>query len=342
MFKDLITRHKNLTGLVIAVVILCFVPLFVDSPYYLDLMIITIMYAILAMTFVMMLRTGLINLGIAAFWGIGAYISTILVMKLGLSFWLSLPLSTLITAAIALMLGYVLLGKAGSGFTFVMLTSVIGMLFNVVVGNIPYVGGYSGITNIPRPDAIVLPFMTIDFSSKAHFFYLALFMLVVAILVASAFYSSWAGRAWKAIGLNPRLAESIGVNIFRYKLLVFVLGSALAGFAGSFYAHYEGFITPSSYQMWVNIYIHIYGILGGIGYPIWGPLVGSAILIPLDEWTNAVFTGNLAAVSRLIYGGMLVALILWQPRGLLYWFGQLARRFRSDESQMGAPERRVA
>lgn len=311
MYKQLIKRHRRLVGLIITVLIFALIPLFVRSPYYLDLLIVMLMNSVLAMTFIMMLRTGLINLGIAAFWGIGAYASTTLVMKLGLSFWLSLPVSALITAVIALCLGYALVKRAG--FSFVILTALISMLFVVAVGNISFLGGYSGIPNIPPPNPIKIPFLPpIEFVSKIPCFYLALFLSTVAVLIISAFYAAWTGRAWTAIGLKPRLAETLGINVFRYRLLAFVVASGIAGLMGSFNAHYQGFVIPNTYGLFSTIYIHIYAILGGIGYPIWGPVVGSAIMKFFPEMIRMT-----REFGTIFTGALLILLIMFLPEGLL-------------------------
>lgn len=302
-------------GLCSALLASFLVPLFIRSPYHLDLLVITIVHAVLAMTFVMLLRNGMINLGIAAFWGTGAYISSVLVMKLHISFWLSLPATALITGAIALVLGYILIGSGSTGFSFVILSSVIGMLFSVVIGNIDFLGGYNGISNVPPPDAVNLPFLDeIIFShnNKVPFYYLALLLLLIIILIFWAFYTSRVGRAWTAVGLSPRLAESIGVNLFSYKLLAFALASATDGLIGSFFAHYAGFVTPGTFGMWVNIYIQIYAILGGIGYGILGPLIGSFVMTLIPEIVRMT-----EVIAPLITGILLILLILFLPQGIL-------------------------
>jgi len=268
--------------------------------------------AVLAMTFIMMLRTGLISLGIAAFWGIGSYTSTMLVIHGHLSFWLSLPLTALITALFALVIGYVIIRNAG--FTFVILTTVIGMLFVVAVGNISALSGYMGIGNIPPPNTINLHFLpAIVFNSKVAFFYLALVILVIVILVINAFYSSWAGRAWNAIGLNPRLAQSMGVNVFRYRLLSFVLASGITGLIGSFYAHYQAFIIPTAFNLFPQaIYVQVYAILGGIDFATLGPIVGSALLTFFPG-----FISMTQDASIILIGVLLVLLVIFLPKGLL-------------------------
>jgi branched-chain amino acid transport system permease protein len=304
--------HRRLLGFVILAIAFALIPLWVKSPYYIDLLIVVMINAALAMTFVMMLRAGLISLCIAAFWGIGAYASAMLALHGRLSFWLSLPLSVLITATFAFVIGYVIIKNAG--FTFIILTTVIGMLFVVAVGNISWLGGYSGIPGIPPPNTIHLGALgSIVFDDKVDFFYLALFLFVVIVTVINAFYSSWAGRAWEAIGLNPRLAQSMGVDVFRYRLLSFVVGCAITGLVGSFYAHYQTFIIPTAFNLFPKtIYIQVYAILGGVGYATLGPIVGSALLTFFPELVSVA-----EEKSIIIVGAMVVLVILFLPRGLL-------------------------
>lgn len=313
MIKQIFRNHPKTIAAVLAVLIYALIPFFIKSPYYLDLFIMTLINAVLGMAFLITLRTGLINMGLAAFWGVGAYTSAVLATKFNLSFWICLPASALTTALVALVIGYFIIGSGSTGFNFVILSSVIGMLFVVTFGNIRYLNGYNGITNIPFPDSIAIPFFPpIDFSSKAALFYLALFFFMLILLIQMALYSSKIGRAWSAIGLNANLAQSIGINIFRYKLLAFVVASGLAGLIGSFYAHYGSFVIPYTYAMFTNIYIQIYAILGGIGYAILGPIVGSAVM---------VFFPELFRITRewttILTGGLLIMLVLFLPKGLL-------------------------
>jgi branched-chain amino acid transport system permease protein len=297
------------------VVFLLAIPSFVHSPYYLDLFISVVVRGVLGMVFVLLLRAGMINMGIAAFWGIGAYASVIMVMDLGIPFWAALPLSALVTGLVSFGIGWILVGSGSSGFGFVVLSAVIGQMFSVVMGSISFVGGYTGRQNVPAPEAIPLPGgSSIEFSvsDKVPYYYLVLFLLGVIALVLVALYRSRVGRAWTAIGLNLRLASSLGVNVFRYRLAVFVVGSAVAGLIGSFYAHYQGFVAPDTFGMWQNIYFQIYAILGGIGFPIVGSLVGSGLMTMLPEALRGA-----AVYANIIMGVLLVLLVLFLPQGIL-------------------------
>jgi branched-chain amino acid transport system permease protein len=310
---------RTIAGFLLAAVILCLVPLFVESPYYLHLLIMAGINAILAMTFTLMLTTGLISLAIAVFWSFGAYASTLAVLKLNLSFWLALPLSIIVTGILAYGIGYLLVKNTGFGF--LILTSVLGMLIVLVYGNISWLGGYQGIEAIPPPDPIPIPYVTqIEFISKTSYYYLMLGLLFLVIITFSAFYASWAGRAWRAIGLGPNLAESIGVNLHGYRLLSFVVASVGAGLVGSYYAHYIGAVTPSTFGIFKTIHVHIYAILGGLSFPILGPIVGALIMTFVPEMLR--ITGE---IEPIFTGVLIILLIKFLPGGVLSLFGRQRR-----------------
>jgi branched-chain amino acid transport system permease protein len=315
MSKKRNSRYFKLIGFSALLILLAIVPLIVKSPYHLHLLIMAGMNIVLAMTFVMMLRTGLISLAIAAFWGVGAYASTLLVKRVGFCFWLALPASAIIVGIIALAVGYLIVRNAGFGF--LMLTAVIGMLVVTVFGNIRWLGGYQGIDVIPPPDPVSIPLLgTIIFDSKPPFYYLMLLLLLFTILAFSAMYASWTGRAWIAIDLKPHLAEVVGVNVFRYRLLSFVIASMVAGYMGSFYAHYIGAVIPNAFDIFTTIYIHIYAILGGLQFPILGPAVGAVIMTLVPEFLSIT-----QEMEPIITGLLIIFLILFLPNGLISLLG---------------------
>jgi ABC-type branched-subunit amino acid transport system ATPase component/ABC-type branched-subunit amino acid transport system permease subunit len=298
-------------GLITLIIILILLPLVVTSPYYLHLLIMVGMNTILAMTFVLMLRTELVSLAIAAFWGLGAYTSMLLVMRAGLSFWLAMPVSAIIVGIIALILGFLLVRNAG--LAFLMLTSVMGMLVVIVFGNIRWLGGYQGIDSILPPNPITIPFLgTIKFVSKVPYYYLILVLFFITTLAFRTMYASWTGRAWTAIGLKHHLAEAVGINVFRYRLLAFVIAAVVAGYTGSFYAHYIGAVIPEAFNIFKTIYIHIYAILGGLQFPALGPAIGSIIMTWVPESLRIT-----QEIEPIITGLLIILLILFLPNGLM-------------------------
>lgn len=311
MVKCLIAGHYKVMLAALLVVVVGLIPLATQSPYYLDVFIRIIMNALLGMCFILVLRTGLVNLSVAAFWGVGAYVSAVLVIEFGLSFWASLPATAVITGLIGLVFGSVIISSGWLGF--IVLTAVLGMLFSVTVGSIGYLGAYSGLNNIPAPNPIKLPGIPdIVFDSKIPYFYLAIVLAIVVILVCSAFYASSVGRAWRAVRLNTRLAKSLGIDVFRYRLLSFVVCCVLLGLIGSFYAHYTQYISPATYPMSASIKVQVYAVLGGLGYSVAGPLVGSFLMTLLPE----VMQGT-KEYANLFIGAIVILLMLFLPGGLL-------------------------
>ena len=325
-FNRITMRSGKLIGLVVLAVILLLVPVVVESPYYIHILIMVGINAALAMTFILLLRTGLITLAIAAFWGIGAYSSTLLAIRLDLPFWLTLPASTIITGIIGLCIGYVVVRN--SGFAFIIMSLVLGFVTYLIFGTFEVFGGYVGIVNIPKPEPIPLPFLDpIEFTSKIPYYYLMLFLVLIAVLALYAFYSAWTGRAWRAIGLSPRLAESLGVNLFKYRLLAFVLAAAIPGLMGSFYAHYYTALVPGTFDPFKTIYCHVYAILGGIGHPIAGPALGALIMTIVPEILRVA-----KDVEPLITGGLVILLVLFLPNGLLGLLSSWRSMERPSES----------
>ncbi len=292
------------TAILIAVGLL--IPFFITSSYQLHLIIMLFINVVLAMSFSMLISTGLITIGAASFWAIGAYTSAILVLNYDLSFWIALPLATLVTGLVALALGAVIVRTPGVAF--VVQTMVVNMIVVQALGQIEYLGGWGGILGIPTPD----PIGTLRFSSKVNSYYLALFLLLIIVLAFAALYSSRIGRAWSAIRLNPRLAQSLGINLFRYRLIAFVISAMASGVVGSFYAHYFGTIEPGTFSVFKSIYVQIYGILGGLNFYIMGPIVGAFIMTLLPEFLRIS-----KEIEPILTGAILVLLVIFLPGGIL-------------------------
>lgn len=306
-------RAQKFIYITIGIIILALLPLVVRNPYYIHLLIMVGVNAVLAMTFILMLRTGLICLGIAAFWGIGAYASAMLSMRLGLPVWLAMVAATFITAIVATLIGALLVKQGGFGF--IIQTLALGFIIILIFGTFQVFGGHVGIVGISHPEPISIPFvgsMTFTSISKTPFYYLMLFLALLMVLILTAFYSAWAGRAWRAIGLSAHLAESLGINLFNYRLLAFVIASTIAGLMGSFFAHYYGTLMPGSFGPFKTINVHVYAILGGINFPILGPVIGSLIMTFVPEFLRVT-----EGVERIFTGILMILLVLFLPDGLL-------------------------
>ncbi len=297
-------------------------PFILNNPYLLHLVILVLINAALGIGFSLIYSTGLITLGASAFWGVGAYASALLVMRGGFSFWLALPVAAILSALVAMGIGFLIVRYVGAGF--VVFTLLFCLLVQKIFGYVEVFGGWGGITEIPPPDPIRLPFWGgINFSTKVSCYYLILFLLIIMVIMLRRLYSSRIGRAWKATRFRPELAETLGINVNRYRLLAFSLSSAFAGLVGSFYAHYNTTISPLTFDILKSVHIQIYSILGGMEFYILGPLIGSAIFTFLPEFLRVS-----DAIEPYVTGLTLILLVLFLPQGI----GGLRRRAPSASS----------
>jgi len=299
-------QKKVLITLGCVCLILAFLPVFTDSRYFMHLIIMTCINIMLGLSFSMLFSTGLITMGAAGFWGIGAYTSALLVLKAGLTFWIALPLAALMTVFVAFVVGIVIV--RAPGVAFIIQTMVVNMILVQVFGHFEFFGGWAGLLDIPAPN----PIGPITFTSKTANYYLILILLLVNILGFYALYTSRVGRAWSAIRLNARLAETLSVDIFRYRLAAFMISAAGAGLAGSFYAHYFQTLEPDMFNVFKSIYVQIYSILGGLNSYILGPVIGAAIITFVPELLRV---GK--EIEPIMTGMVLIFLVIFLPGGIL-------------------------
>ena len=301
-------------------------PLVITSAYQMHLVIMTCINIMLALSFSLLYSIGLITMAGATFWAIGAYCSALVVLKGGFSFWVALPASGLAAALAGVALGSVLVRVPGVAF--LIKTLVLAMIVPEVFGYFDFFGGWAGLLGIPGPD----PIGPLIFVRKVPYYYLGLGLLFINILVFHALYTSRVGRAWSAVRLNPNLAETLGINLYGHRILAFVISSASAGVAGSFYAHYFQTLEPGMFSVFKAILIQIYSILGGLGFYILGPVVGAAIM---------TFVPELLRISKeiepILTGLVLILLVIFLPGGILSLPERLSA-FRSRAAGRIKPE----
>jgi branched-chain amino acid transport system permease protein len=246
---------------------------------------------------------GQISLGHAAFFGIGAYSAAILTTKAGFSFWTALPLVIGMSGFIGLLLG---LPSIRVREDFLAITTIgINFIVEAVFRYVQFFGGALGIGGIPR---IVLFGITLK---GITFFLLCLGFLIVVLFICWWFTRSWASLACYAIREDETAASTMGISPVRFKLLAFVIGTAMAGLGGSLYAHYMQFISAGDFSFPVSIAFLSMLVLGGMG-TLWGPVVGTLILGVLPE----VFR-PLVDYRIFFYTLLLLLMIRFQPGGIL-------------------------
>lgn len=281
-------------------------PLFTQDPYILSILITAGMWSVSVWGVRLIMSTGQLTLGHAAYMAAGAYASALLVMKVGLSFWLAFPLSGLGAAFLALLVGYPTLRI--KGVYFAIITFAFAEIVRLVIVNWPgLLGGSNGLVGIPAPSSV----LGISFGNRLSFYYLILFLSVLCYLVMVAIEKTRLGKIFSSIHENDILSESIGINLMKYKLIAFCLGAFLAGLSGSFYAHYLNFTSPEFFTLWQSIYCLIFVIVGGTG-SVLGPLLGSSFMILVPELLRGA-----KEYEPVVYAAILILVMFLLPGGLV-------------------------
>jgi branched-chain amino acid transport system permease protein len=292
--------------LALALAALAAAPLVIHDAYILRILVLVGIYVLLTSSLNLVNGyTGLFSLGHAAFYGIGAYTSAILVMRTGWPVWVGMPAAALAAAVAAWLIAKPTLKLKGVYLTVTTLgVNVIIML--VFLNWVELTNGPLGIAGIPVPTLFGR-----KLTAPADYYYLILVVDVLVIFALSRLVRSRFGRALKAIREDERAAHACGIPLAHYKTSAFVLGAAIAGLAGSFYAHYMRYISPDAFSYTETFNIITILAFGGPGNLL-GPIVGSAILISATE-AFRVF----AAYRMIIFGTVLVGTMLLRREGLL-------------------------
>lgn len=299
---------RKLTYLLLGFLVLL-LPFLIRSNYWMYMFTLVGIYIILVASLDLIYGfTGLVSLGHGAFFGIGAYACGILQVKLGFSFLPALVLGTLFTCLSSAVMGWPMLRIRGPYFA--LGTLALGLMVTIVIHNWDSLTGGVSLSGIPLPPEIHLLGWTLDFSSKRTYYYFVLLFVFLTIFLIRRLTRSRPGRAFQSIRENEDLAEALGVDILRYKLIVYVIASTMAAFAGGLYACYMGSIEPeiAGGHMSFNLLVMI--VVGG-ARTITGEIVGPLLLWFLPEFLEA------AQVYRpLFYGFILLVVILLMPMGI--------------------------
>jgi branched-chain amino acid transport system permease protein len=284
------------------------------AAYILHLTILAGIYIILAVSLNLIIGyAGQVSLGHAAFYGIGAYASTLTAMSGNVPFLLAVLAAMVFSGLCGLALGLPTLRLKEDYLAIV--TLGFGVIIDLCMRNMDITGGPDGIVGIPSPVILGLSF-------RSPTLYIVLVVLGVAftLLVTYLLVTSYHGRALKAIRDHEITAQVMGINSPAYKVAIFALAAALAGLAGSLFAHYIQHVNFESFGLHTSILIVCMVVLGGMG-SILGSVLGAIILTVLPETLR-----QFQNYQDLIYGGLLVALLVLRPQGLL-GKGKLSLKF---------------
>lgn len=293
-----------------AFVLACVAP-FLVSISQLDVMIYLTLYIVVAQSFRLITLTGDWSLGHVVIMGVGAYASALLTKKLGFSVWLAIPSAGLVAALLAYVLSFPLFRLKGFYFLIGSFAAGEAIRLTWLKFRDPF-GGPTGILRIPSPELTLPGIGPIDFSEAHTYYFLALLFMVVSLWVLWRIERSRIGLTLHAIHWRDTLAESIGVDVRRYKTLAFVIASFFAAFAGAMFSHYLGSANPNQFGLAVMLYLLVWVIVGG-SRTFAGPVIGTVLLTFLAEGLRIV---GVDQYRPAIYGFILILTILFLPQGL--------------------------
>ncbi len=279
---------------------------------------------------------GLLDLGYVAFYAVGAYSYALLANAFGLSFWILLPVAGCLAAFWGILLGFPVLRLRGDYLAIV--TLAFGEIIRLILINwVQVTNGYAGISGIPRPTFFGIPFNASDEGFAARFglefspiyrtiflYYLILGLAMLTAAMTVRLRRMPIGRAWEALREDEIACRSLGINTTNTKLTAFAMGAMFAGFAGSFFAARQGFISPESFTFMESAVIVAIVVLGGMG-SLLGVAIAAVIMIGGTEimreldFLKLVFGSNFDPTQyrMLLFGFGMVLIMVWRPRGLI-------------------------
>jgi branched-chain amino acid transport system permease protein len=317
-----------------------------NDPYYVHIFILVFLFGYLSTAWGLVGQSGQLSFGHAVFVGLGGYTSTILFMDYGITPWVGMFAGVIVAALFGLIIGYPTLRLRGPYFA--LSTLAFGLILQTYVVNTPKLGPI----NLRGAMGLLLPLQNggdapavFQFATKTPYYFIALGMMVSAVLLSYALNRTRIGFYWTAIRSDQDAAESLGVNADKHRLLAFLLSCALTALGGTFWAQYFHYINPErGMALSLSIEIVLVGVVGG-WQTVTGPMIGAMVLIPISELLRAELGGGFAGLHTLIYGLILMGFILWLPnglnplvmRGLKGLDGWVARR--SPAVAVGTPEK---
>jgi branched-chain amino acid transport system permease protein len=315
-------KHRTWLWLGALTAIVLVLPLLVTNRFATDIFIRILLFAFIGVAWNLMGGYAKqLSLGHAAYFGLGAYTSTILEIRFGISPWLGMVAGGVVAMLASLPIGWLCFRLRGPYFAIATIaTAQVLMLLFLKFRDFAW--GAEG-TTIPNfGDA---PLM-MQFDDKSSYYYVALGLLALGLIITYRIEHSWMGYYLVAIGEDEDAAEAVGVNAPRIKRDIYMISAFLTALAGTFYVQYIYFIDPATaFSFNISVEAALVSIVGGIG-TLWGPVVGTVLLETTSALLQSWLGSSAGGVQLAVYSLILIAVILWRPSGLLGVFSDVYRR----------------
>lgn len=316
----------------LAILLVLALPFIIRDRYFQHLLVLSGIFIILASSWNLLAGySGLLNLGHAAFFGIGGYASALLALKLGLSPWIGLPLGGAIASIFGVLLGIPSFRLSGP---YLAITTIgFSEILRLVAMNwVDLTRGSLGLYGIPSLTAFTFSdSFSVRFVSEQNVYYVVMVFAALTLILMKRLIHSEFGMSLKSMREDETGSESIGIDTSRYKLTVFMISAFLAGFAGSLHAHYIRLISPEMLSLGETFSVLTMVMVGGLG-TLFGPVVGAVLLTFLSEGLRFLEDAVHVDIRFIIYGGLLMLTVLFMRNGIVGIFQKGARpRSRASE-----------
>jgi branched-chain amino acid transport system permease protein len=298
--------------LLLTAVALALLPLVVKSDFTLTILVFSFLLGMLAVSFNLIFGyTGQLSMFHAAAFGISAYATYLAMTHWGTSFWTGMLLAAALVLALSVIVGTICFRFRLKEFYFAVVTLAFSEMARLVVLNWNDVtNGSLGIILQEKPNIWLPGQGVVKLEGTLMWYYVSLVALVLTVIVCWRVVNSWMGRCFAAIRLNDELGDTLGINVFRYKLVAFAVGNIIAAFTGGLYSFYLGSIEPGFLSIDQSLAIVAMVLLGGRG-AVAAPVIGALVLTALP---HMIHLG--AEMRSIVYGGILIITILVMPQGI--------------------------
>jgi branched-chain amino acid transport system permease protein len=317
-----VLKGKGVYWLIAGVIVFLALPLVVKSAFAIDICIRILLFAFIGVAWNLMGGYAKqLSLGHAAYFGLGAYTSTILLIRFGISPWIGIIAGGVVAMLASLPIGALCFRLRGPYFAIATIaTAQVLMLLFLKFRDFAW--GAEGTTLPNLGDA---PLM-MQFDSKAAYYYLALALLTLGLAITYRIERSWMGFYLVAVGEDEDAAEAVGVDTTKIKRHIYLISAFLTALGGTFYIQYIYFIDPNTaFSFNISVEAALVSIVGGIG-TLWGPVVGTILLEATSALLQSWFGSGHGGVQLTVYSLILVSVILWRPNGLIGVFTDLYQR----------------
>src|SRR6201996_5678824 len=321
MMPGINPRHAILVA--IAIAILVGLPMVVKSSFAVDIFVRLLLFAFIGTAWNLMGGYAKqLSLGHAAYFGLGAYTSTILQINYDISPWIGMIAGGVVAMLASLPIGWLCFRLRGPYFTIATIATAQALML-IFLKFRDFAWGAEGTT---IPNLGNAPLM-MQFEAKSAYYYVALGLLAIALLITYAIEKSWMGYYLVAIGEDEDAAEAIGVHAPSMKRYIYMISAFLTALGGTFYTQYIYFIDPATaFSFNISIEAALVSIVGGIG-TLWGPVIGTILLETTSTLLQSWLGSSIGGVQLTVYSLILMAVILWRPTGLMGMIDEAQRRF---------------